>query len=49
MDEKMKDYKRRYYEKNKVRILQLQRAKKHKPVEPENTFRIEKRAIVLEW
>ena len=50
MEDKMKDYKRRYYEKNRERILAKQKEKKEKPVKHEPIkFWIEKKNIVKEW
>jgi hypothetical protein len=48
MDEKIKEYKRRYYEKNKKKILAKQKDKKFKEDEP-NRFWVERRVILVEW
>ena len=48
MDEKIKEYKRRYYEKNKTKILAKQKEKKTKVDEP-NKFWIERKITLVEW
>ena len=46
----MKEYKRRYYEKNRDKILAKQKEKKVEPVvEQPVKFWIEKKTVVLEW
>ena len=49
MDDKLKEYKRRYYEKNKQKILAKQKEKKLVPQEEPTKFWIEKKNVVLEW
>ena len=50
MDDKLKEYKRRYYEKNKTKILARQKEKKHIPTPPVHThFWVEKKHVIIEW